>query len=78
MSSNLEETVKNLMADIFGVDPSLIDDHCSRETLEQWDSANHISLIFALETEFGISFEVAEIESMLSLRDVIEILESRA
>jgi acyl carrier protein len=45
--------------------------------VEQWDSGNHISLVLALEEEFGVSFEVSEIEAMTSFVDVVSTLEHK-
>ena len=52
------------------------DDTSSRNT-PRWDSANHIQLILALEEEFGVSFEVAELESMLSFGAVMRTLQGK-
>lgn len=60
------------MADILSLDPMRIDDSTSTDTVERWDSANHISLVLALEEEFGISFDVTEIESMISFPDIVQ------
>ena len=60
------------MADIFHVDPSTIGDSTSPDTVARWDSANHISLVLALEEEFGIAFDVSEIESMLSFSRIVQ------
>jgi acyl carrier protein len=45
--------------------------------IEQWDSGNHISLVLALEEEFGVSFEVSEIETMTSFADIVSTLENK-
>ena len=43
--------------------PDLSEDD-SPETLEGWDSANHLGLMMALEAEFEIEFEVDEIANL--------------
>jgi len=71
MEDNLEQRVRQIMADILHVDPARIDDSTSPDTVESWDSANHINLVLALEEEFGIAFDVSEIESMVSFSDIV-------
>jgi acyl carrier protein len=77
VTNSVEQTVQGVMADVFGVDASSIDEASSRETIDTWDSANHIGLVLALETEFGVTFEVDEIESMFSFPDIVAVLERK-
>jgi acyl carrier protein len=73
----LEQQVKQVMADILGVDPDSIDVSTAKDSTATWDSLNHINLVVALEQEFQISFDVREIESMLSFPDILETLERK-
>jgi len=58
-----------------GVDD--VDDDTSVTSLQQWDSLAHITLILALEEEFGLSFTPDEAAEMLSVPDIERILASR-
>lgn len=73
----MEQQVKQLMGDILGVDPNSIDVSTAKDGTASWDSLNHINLIIALEQEFQVSFDVTEIESMLSFPDILESLEKK-
>jgi acyl carrier protein len=73
----LEQQVKQVMADILGVDSDSIDVSTAKDSTASWDSLNHINLIVALEQEFQVSFDVTEIESMLSFSDILETLERK-
>lgn len=73
----MEQQVKQVMADILGVDPDSIDVSTAKDSTASWDSLNHINLVVALEQEFQISFDVTEIESMLSFSDILETLERK-
>jgi acyl carrier protein len=77
MSEPLLNTVKRIMADILEVDERSINDATEMGVVEQWDSGNHIGLVLALEEEFGVSFEVSEIEAMTSFPDVVSTLERK-
>ncbi len=65
------------MADLLRLDAAKIDETTSMDNTEAWDSANHISMVLALEEEFGISFDVAEIEGMVSYFDVVQTVAAK-
>jgi acyl carrier protein len=77
MRDDIEQRIKQIMADIFRLDPKQIDEQTTMDNTEAWDSANHISLVLALEDEFAIAFEVAEIEAMMSYFDVVQAVAAR-
>jgi acyl carrier protein len=65
------------MADVFEVDAGSITDQATSRSVDRWDSANHVRLVLALEEEFGVTFDVAEIESMVRFESVVETLERK-
>lgn len=75
--SNIERSVKAVMADVFGVAPESIDAKTRRDNTPRWDSQNHITLSLALEDEFGISLDVSEIESMFSFNEIVQVIERK-
>jgi acyl carrier protein len=77
MPESLPEIVTRIMADILGIEASSIDDGLEMGSIEEWDSGNHVSLVLALEEEFGVSFNVPEIETMTSFADVVSTLETK-
>lgn len=77
MLQSLPDAVRRIMADIFDVDAGAINDSAEMGALEGWDSGNHINLVFALEEEFGVAFEVLDIEGMTSFGEVVSALERK-
>jgi acyl carrier protein len=77
MRDDVEQKVRLIMADIFHLDAKAIDEQTAMDNTEAWDSANHISLVLALEEEFSIAFDVSEIESMTSYFDVVQAVAAR-
>ena len=71
----MEEKVLEILKNLFELDT--VDETCSQETCEKWDSMMHLNLIVELEAEFGVSFEPEEIGEMQSYRDVITILKKK-
>ena len=77
MQSDPEEAIKRVMADVLDIDVGSIREDSSAENIPNWDSANHIQLVLALEEEFSISFDVTEIEAMFSFLDIVQMIQSK-
>lgn len=77
MDRDIEQGVKEVMADVLGIDPEVIGADTSRENTPGWDSANHITLSLALEDEFAITLDVSEIESMFSFAEIVQVIEAK-
>ncbi|SPM37076.1 Acyl carrier protein [Mycobacterium rhizamassiliense] len=48
--------IKEVMAAVLEVDPATISDDDSMDSIESWNSLRQMSLVLALEEEFGVSF----------------------
>ena len=75
MSDQTSNRIKEIMATIFNVDKNVITDNASPETLETWDSLQHMNMIVALEEEFKITFDDEQITSMLDFKSVAQAVE---
>jgi acyl carrier protein len=73
----MEDQIRRVMADVLDLDPNAIDGGTARDSVEAWDSLKHIMLCLALEDEFKVSFEVHEIETMMSYDDVVQVLQQK-
>jgi acyl carrier protein len=73
----VEQKIKQIMADVLDLDAKSIDEATGKDQTASWDSLNHINLVLALEQEFQVSFDVNEIESMLSYKDILEVLDRK-
>ena len=70
-----ETKLRQVLADVFGVDASLIDDDASVDTIEKWDSLNHLKLVLALEDQFKVSLNEEQIVEMLNYPLVKAVLQ---
>ena len=78
-----EARVRAVLADVFGIEPDQIDASTSTDTIENWDSLHHLTLVLALEEEFDIQLDDEETVAIVTLplitavvRDHLGILES--
>lgn len=62
------------MAEALGVDESDIPDNARQEDFSPWTSLAQLTLIVALEEEFGLTFSISEMTSMNSLVTIVEVL----
>ncbi|OGL46118.1 MAG: hypothetical protein A2W05_09690 [Candidatus Schekmanbacteria bacterium RBG_16_38_10] len=74
----MESRIKNVMASVFEVDSSQINNDTSPDTLESWDSLKHMNLILALEEEFGVEFDNDDITNMINFNLILLILKEKA
>ena len=75
MTASTFEQVRNIASDIFGVPASKITADSSPETIENWDSMQHLNLVLAVEEKFGVQLEPEDIEKMKNIGAVAELVE---
>lgn len=51
-----EEKLKKIIGSVFKIDASAVNNETSPDTVENWDSLNHLNLVLALEEGFDVSF----------------------
>ena len=71
----MENRVLEIMRSVFQTEK--VDETCSQQNCEKWDSMNHLNLIVELEMEFGVSFEPEEIAQMRNFEEVMRIVKRK-
>lgn len=71
---HLSDTISRIFADVFSVPVDSIRPDSSPETIETWDSLQHLNLVLALEQEFSVQFAPEEIETLLSPEIVVAVV----
>ena len=74
MDNSVEVRIKNIMSSVFQVPLETISDDSSQDTIELWDSLNHMNLIVSLEEEFEIELDDDAIIEMLNFKLIREII----
>jgi acyl carrier protein len=60
-----ESRLKQILAELFELDPATIDGTTSTDTVARWDSLQHISMIVSVEQEFDVRFSEEEMGELL-------------
>ena len=66
-----------IAAEIFFLDEDEVKPELTPDDVALWDSLNHLRLITAVETEFGIKFSMNDIQSIDSISKLDELVESQ-
>ena len=74
MTAN-ETDLKQIIADVLRVDVSTISEETSVDTVESWDSLQHLNLILAIEGKFDISFTEDQTVEVLNYPLIKMVLE---
>jgi acyl carrier protein len=77
MNLSVLNRVQQILADIFHIPAEQITSMSSPETIENWDSLNHLNLVLAIEQEFGIQLMPEEIDRLLSVEDIMVLLDEK-
>ncbi len=67
-------TVEQVIGKVFNIDPAELDDTSSPDTIAEWDSMGHLTLITGLEEQFQVSIAIADAMEMVNVRKIKDIL----
>lgn len=66
----METRLLDVFQSVFGDDVVALHDSDAIGSLPGWDSAGHLNLIMAIEAEFGVQFEIEEMESLTDVASI--------
>ena len=69
--------LQDIFQDVFDDDELEIDDELTADDVEDWDSIMHITLMVAVEKEFGLQFNAEEIGRLSSVGGLIDLIEEQ-
>ena len=73
----MREAVQEIFIQELGLKPQDISDELTYNSVPEWDSASHMSLILAIEEKFGVELESSEVVRMTSIPKILAVLESK-
>lgn len=74
MSDALQDRVRRICSQIFGIAAETIDEDTSPDTVLNWDSLKHMNLVLALEEEFGVQFTDTQTVEMMNVGLILSAL----
>lgn len=73
----MDQQIKDVLATVLRIDATQINEDTTTESVESWDSLQHINLIVAIEEEFDVQFEDGEIINMTSFSAIKEAVAAK-
>ncbi len=73
-AEEIEDRVRTILADVFGLDRDQIGADTSADTIEAWDSLHHLTLVLALEEEFDIHFDDEETVAIVTFSLITSVV----
>jgi acyl carrier protein len=77
MTLTILDQVRRLASDLFGVPVNRIMAESSPETIEAWDSTQHLNFVLALEEKYGLQLSPEEMEQMRNVGEAAKLVESK-
>ena len=71
------ERLNEVFRDVFDDDTIEVNEDTTAADIEDWDSLNHITLIDAVESEFGVRFTMGEVSGMKNVGEMAQIIKER-
>ena len=68
------ERLNEVFRDFFDDDEIELTPETTAEDIEDWDSLNHITLMAAVEEEFGVRFTMGQVSGMKNVGEMVEII----
>lgn len=68
------EKVNEIFWDVFDDEDLVITEATTADDVEDWDSLTHITLVSAVETEFGFKFTMKDVQGMQNVGEMIDII----
>jgi acyl carrier protein len=71
------ERLNEVFQDVFDDEDITVNDATTADDIEDWDSLEHINLVVAVETEFGIKFNMGEVNKFKNVGEMVDIILTR-
>ena len=72
------DRLEQVFRDVFDDDSIVLYEDTTADDIDDWDSIEHITLIAAVEQEFGMRFSMREVSGMKDVGEMVTILAQRA
>ena len=71
------DKVRRIFWDVFDDETLDINDSTNSSDIEDWDSLEHITLVVSMEKEFGLSFDLKEVNKLANVGEMVDLIASK-
>ncbi len=76
-TAEIYDRLTSLFEELFAVDGIKLSPEMTADDVEGWDSFNHLSVIVAVETRFGIKLTTSEIDNLSDIGQLIGTIQGK-
>jgi acyl carrier protein len=77
VTSSILDQVRGVASDLFSVPVDRIVAASSPNTIDTWDSIQHLNFVLALEEKFGLQLSPEEMEQMRSVGEAAQVIQGK-
>jgi acyl carrier protein len=77
IDKELFEKVQSLLAEVFEVESTEINEETQFGDIPKWDSMGHMDLMVALESQFGLEISADTISGLVSIEAILESIQAK-
>ena len=71
------ERLNKVFRDVFDDDDITVTETTTSADIDDWDSLEHINLVAAVEQEFGVKFNMGQVNTMKNVGEMVDIILSQ-
>ena len=71
------EKMNEIFRNVFDDEEIYLQDETNAEDIDDWDSLEQINLIVAIENEFGMMFDMAEVANLANVGEMVDLILSK-
>ena len=75
--SEIMEIVQRIFREVFDDDTLVIEDSTKSSDIEDWVSLEHITLVVTMEKEFGLKFDLKEVNELANVGEMVDLIASK-
>ncbi|KAA2212156.1 acyl carrier protein [Teichococcus oryzae] len=75
--SEIYIALTEVFQEVFDDDSIVLTPETTADDIEGWDSQAHVSLVVAAESQFGVRFRTADLETLHNVGDFVALIEAK-
>jgi acyl carrier protein len=75
--SEIYIALTEVFQEVFDDDSIVLTPETTADDIEGWDSQAHVNLVVAAESQFGVRFRTAELETLHNVGDFVALIEAK-
>lgn len=76
-TTDIYRQLTDIFRDVFDDESIVLTPQTTAADIQDWDSANHVNLIVAIEVRLGIKFKTIEVESLHNVGNLVSLVEQK-